>query len=283
MNNNKTEKIIVHGGIGVIEGNLENKIKIRKALIEIVDKSYQCLKANGSYEAVLFGVRLLEDNPLFNAGTGSRLQSDGIIRMSASFMSSKTLKFSGVVNIQDVEHPIDVAEKLQYNDCRVLAGKEANNFARSNGFPKHNPITDFRYNEYKTNHRGKTGTVGVVAIDKENHIVAATSTGGKGGELPGRVSDTPTVAGNYLSENVGISTTGIGEDIVDAAVASRIVAMVDTGISFADATKSVLDKSRLKNQEYGVIGIDSNGDIIADQTSGELYYAHCSEKGIHHF
>jgi L-asparaginase len=283
MKGRNTEKIIAHGGIGIIEGNLENKIKIRKALIEIVENTYPILLNKGPYEAVLYGIRLLEDNPLFNAGTGSRLQSDGKIRMSASFMSSKTLKFSGVINIQDVEHPIDVAEKLQQNDCRVLAGGEATSFARENGFPKYNPITDFRFNEYKSKCYGKTGTVGIVAIDSESHIVVGTSTGGKGCELPGRVSDSPTVAGNYLSKNAGISTTGIGEDIVDAAVASRIVTMVDSGMTIDDATETVLKNSRNKKHEYGIIGIDLNGNIVADQTSGELYYAYHSGEEIFHF
>ena len=80
-----------------------------------------------------------------------------------------------------------------------------------------------------------TGTVGCVAIDQEGKLAVATSTGGKGFEIPGRISDSATVAGNYANEFCGVSMTGVGEDIVSNATAVKIVTRVTDGMSLEKA------------------------------------------------
>jgi len=188
MNN---EKIIIHGGF-FSEADTTDKIKKAKqnALGDIVQKSYQFLKHHSAMDTVVYAVELLEDCDLFNAGTGSQIQRDGIIRMSASLMDGVSLKFSGVINIEGVKNPIRVAERLQAADDLVLAGEGAIQFARSNGFEFFNPETEHRRKEYETKSSADgLGTVGCVALDLAGRIAVATSTGGKGFEMPGRVSD----------------------------------------------------------------------------------------------
>jgi L-asparaginase len=67
---------------------------------------------------------------LFNAGIGSQIQSDGKIRMSAAIMDGETQRMSGVINIEEVKNPVQVAQILMQYDDRVLGGSGATNFAR---------------------------------------------------------------------------------------------------------------------------------------------------------
>ena len=115
-----TPKLIIHGGAGSLEGNIERKNSIRNSLKSICKKTYAYLLKSSANDAVIFGIKLLENDALFNAGTGSKIQNDGEIRMSAGFMDGQKKNFSGVINIQNVQHPILVAELLQQNGVLVL-------------------------------------------------------------------------------------------------------------------------------------------------------------------
>ncbi|MEB0249750.1 isoaspartyl peptidase/L-asparaginase, partial [Mucilaginibacter sp. 5B2] len=128
-------KLIIHGGFFSESGtNQEVKKAKQDALREIVTLGHKYLESHTAAQTVVYAVRLLEDCDLFNAGTGSQIQSDGKIRLSASLMDGKTQKFSGVINIVDVKNPICIAEKLMEYDDRVLSGQGANGFAAENGF-----------------------------------------------------------------------------------------------------------------------------------------------------
>lgn len=129
-------KLIIHGGFfSESSTDLQTKTAKQEALTSIVKKSYEFLKNHTALETVVYAVSLLEDDPLFNAGIGSQIQSDGKIRMSASVMDGVTKKMSGVINIEDVKNPILVAQKLLDVDDRILGGEGAIQFARKNGFP----------------------------------------------------------------------------------------------------------------------------------------------------
>ncbi|NTE04988.1 asparaginase [Agrobacterium tumefaciens] len=257
-------KLIIHGGFfSESSTNQETKKAKQDALANIVKLGYAYLKNHSALETVVYTVALLEDNELFNAGIGSQIQSDGKVRLSASLMDGKTEKFSGVINVEDVKNPIQIAQSLLPYDDRVLSGDGAQNFARENGFVYFNTITDQRQAEYeaKLNQHNNKGTVGCVALDAEGNIAAATSTGGKGFEIPCRVSDSATVAGNYANQFAGISCTGVGEDIVSGSLASKIVTRVTDGFSLKDAC----DKSFIELKSFdgfaGVIGISNTGEI----------------------
>src|SRR3981189_2346680 len=114
-------KLIIHGGFfSESRTNQEVNHAQQEALRQIVQLGYKHLETHSAIETVVYAVSLLEDCDLFNAGTGSQIQSDGKIRMSASLMNGKTMQFSGVINIEDVKNPIRVAEKLLCMEDKVL-------------------------------------------------------------------------------------------------------------------------------------------------------------------
>ncbi len=209
-------KVIIHGGF-FSESDQSHEVKTAKqeSLKNIVKKAFEYLQDHSAFDTAAFAVSLLEDDELYNAGTGSQIQSDGVIRMSAAIMDGKTEKMSGVINIQDVKNPVFVAKELMKEGDRVLGGSGAKKYATEHGFENFSTEIPKRREEYqaKLNNGGK-GTVGCVVIDKNGKLAVATSTGGKGFEIPGRISDSATVAGNYANAFCAVSCTGVGEDIV---------------------------------------------------------------------
>ncbi len=286
-----TPKIIIHGGFfSESKTNREVKAAKQKALSEIVKKSFSFLQSHSALETVVIAVELLENCDLFNAGTGSQIQSDGKIRMSASLMDGGSEKFSGVINIRDIKNPIRLAEKLLNFEDRVLAGDEALNFARKNGFGYYNPEIPERRKAFEEKIRltpnpsplaeGRNGTVGCVALDKNGKLAAATSTGGKGFEIPGRVSDSATVAGNYANEFCGVSCTGVGEDIVNAALAAKIVTRVTDGNSLKNSVEKSFNELKKYDGFAGVICIDSKGNFYHCDSFPYMVYALSDENGV---
>ena len=256
-------KLIIHGGF-FSESNTNQEVKKAKqdALSEIAIKSHAYLNSHTALQTVVYCVSLLEDCELFNAGLGSQVQSDGKIRLSASLMDSVSKKFSGVINIEDVKNPIQIAEKLLVYDDSVLSGEGALDFARKNGFDFFNPETEQRRSEYyKKLEASRIGTVGCVVVDAAGNLAAGTSTGGKGFEIPCRVSDSATVAGNYANEYAAISCTGVGEDIVSVAMAAKIVTRVTDGFSLQEATDKSFAELKTFDGFAGIIGISASGEI----------------------
>lgn len=268
-------KLIIHGGF-FSESSQSNETKKAKqdALRRIAGSAYEYMKTHTALETVVYAVEQLEDDPLFNAGIGSQIQSDGKIRMSASLMDSISSKFSGVINIEDVKNPIRVAEKLLAYDDRVLGGEGATNFARRNGFEKFSTEIPQRRKEYEEKVKASgTGTVGCVALDAKGNIAAATSTGGKGFEMPGRISDSATTAGNYANAVCGVSCTGVGEDIVSAAVATKIVTRVTDGMTMADAFGKTFGELKPYDGFAGAIAIDRSGTIYHQDSHPKMVFA----------
>jgi L-asparaginase len=268
-------KIIIHGGF-FSEAQTSDDVKRSKqnAMMAIVKESYAFLQDHSALETAVYAVELLEDCELFNAGIGSQIQRDGKIRMSASLMDGVTLKFSGVINIQDVRNPIRVAERLLSFNDRVLAGKGALQFARREGFDYCCTETPHRKREYEAKlDSSRLGTVGVVVLDAKGNLAAATSTGGKGFEIPGRVSDSATVAGNYANAWCGVSCTGIGEDIVSGAVAIKIVTRVTDGMSVAEACSKTFAELKPFDGFAGAIALDNEGNLFRIDSHPQIVFA----------
>ena len=268
-------KIIIHGGFfSESSTNMETKVAKQKALLDIVKKSHEYMKTHSALEAVVFAVSLLEDDALFNAGIGSQIQSDGKIRMSAALMNGETQKMSGVINIEDVKNPIQVAEVLMKEDDRILGGSGATNYARKHGFKEFSTEIPQRRAEYEAKIKSLgLGTVGCVALDKDGKIAVATSTGGKGFELVGRISDSATVAGNYANQFCGVSLTGVGEDIVSNATAAKIVTRVTDGFSLQDAFAKTFDELLPYDGFAGAIAIDSKGNVFHQDSHPSMVFA----------
>ncbi|MCL1474204.1 isoaspartyl peptidase/L-asparaginase [Argonema antarcticum] len=289
-------KLIIHGGAGSSLKSKGGVEIVRKSLYKVLEEVYALLLAGESARAaVVRGCHLLEDDPRFNAGTGSVLQSDGQIRMSASLMDGITQRFSGTINVSRVQHPIALAEALQSSPDRVLSDFGSAELVRELQVPIYNPLTDIRLQEWMqerddnfnkemagvvaekelvTDSSAGRGTIGVVALDSHGRLAAGTSTGGKGFERIGRVSDSAMPAGNYANGYAGISCTGIGEDIIDECLAARIVVRVTDGMSLAAAMNRSFTESRDRKRDLGAIGLDAMGVIAWGKTSEVLLAAY---------
>lgn len=263
-------KIIIHGGF-FSESDQSHEVKTAKqnSLKEIAQKAFEYLQTHSAFETVAYAVSLLEDDPLYNAGIGSQIQSDGVIRMSAAIMNGETQKLSGVINIQDVKNPVFVAKNLIGEDDRVLGGEGAKRYASEHGFENFSTEIPQRRSEYeaKLNNGGK-GTV-----DKDGKLAVATSTGGKGFEIPGRISDSATVAGNYANAFCAVSCTGVGEDIVSNATAAKIVTRVTDGMSLETAFSKTFDELKTIDGFAGAIAIDKEGNVYHKDSYPTMVFA----------
>ncbi|MEG4802025.1 isoaspartyl peptidase/L-asparaginase [Microcoleus sp. ARI1-B5] len=285
-------KLVIHGGAGSSlhsKGGIE---AVRKSLYDVLEAVYPLLKDGASaVDAVVHGCRLLEDDPRFNAGTGSVVQSDGQIRMSASLMDGLVQRFSGAINVSRVQNPIELAQFLQSSDDRVLSDFGSAELLRELQLPIYDPMTDLRLHEWMQERQGNfnkamatvvaetplppltkggqrgVGTIGVVALDAEGRLAAGTSTGGKGFERIGRVSDSAMPAGNYATGNAAVSCTGIGEHIMDECLAARIVVRVTDGLSLKAAFERSFAEADDRKRDFGAIGIDASGAIAIGKTS----------------
>jgi L-asparaginase len=307
-------KLIIHGGAGSSLKGSQAADAVRKSLYKVIEDVYSLLLSGAdARDAVVRGCQLLENDPRFNAGTGSVLQSDGQIRMSAALMEGKIQRFSGVINVSRVQNPIDLAKFLQGSADRVLSENGAAELLRELNAPVYNPMTDIRLQEWMLERQAnfdKTmagvvaetelvetsdsvngvaseelavatpgssagrGTIGVVALDTQGYLAAGTSTGGKGFERIGRVSDCAMPAGNYATSKAGVSCTGIGEDIIDECLAARIVVRVTDGLSLASAMERSFKEANEHKRDFGAIAIDATGAISWGKTSQVLLAAY---------
>jgi L-asparaginase len=288
-------KLIIHGGAGSSLKGKGGVEAVRQALFQVIEEVYALLLSGAhARDAVVRGCQLLEDNSRFNAGTGSVLQSDGQIRMSASLMDGSTQRFSGVINTSRVKNPIDLALFLQTADDRVLSDYGSADLLRELQVLPYDPMTELRLQEWIQERAGNFdksmagvvaerelvtptsaghGTIGVVALDREGRIVAGTSTGGKGFERIGRVSDSAMPAGNYATADAGISCTGIGEDIIEECLAAKIVIRVTDGKSLQQAFEKSFKEAYQNKRDLGAIGLDASGAIAFGKTSEVLLAA----------
>lgn len=260
--------LLIHGGAGALpDAAVQQQRQAALATIGTAAwaKLHQGLPA---VEAVTLAVANLEDCPLFNAGRGAVLQSDGLARLSASLMDGARQKFSGVMLATHILHPSRLAAYLQNREESVVGPLGAQLIARELGIPPQLPLTLETIERLAKTlaEQGAfsidrhTGTVGAVALDLDGRLAAATSTGGGNANFPERVSDSATVAGNYASSYAAISCTGKGEEIVDDGLAVRLETRVRDGESLILASQKTLAEAQHRLRRYGWIGIDYTGN-----------------------
>lgn len=268
-------KIIIHGGFfSESSQSAETKTAKQEALERIVRAGYDHLQSHSALETVVYTVALLEDDALFNAGIGSQIQSDGKIRMSAAVMDGSSQKFSGVINIEETKNPVQVALMLQDSEDKVLGGEGATAFARKLGFDAFSTEIPQRRKEYEAKLKSNgSGTVGCVALDAHGRLAAATSTGGKGFEIPGRISDSATVAGNYANAFCAVSLTGVGEDIVRNATATKIATRVTDGFPLEQAFEKTFAELAENDGFAGAIAIDKDGNMFHKDSYPTMVFA----------
>lgn len=273
MKKNSDPMILIHGGAGQRPNNKELDIKISQVLSDIINISYQELvQKRSSQKAVVKAISLLEDCPFFNAGKGSAIQEDGIIRLSSGLMDGQHLRFSGAVNVRGIKNPILIADYLQKERYRVLDSLGAKKFSLEKEIPRGNPYTDQSLQRL-THFLKKHDTVGAVAIDRHGRIFAGTSTGGMTGAFAGRVSDTPTIAGTYANQFAGISATGVGEEITDHAVCAAIATRIEDGMPLKKAVSKTILKAKKFKAEFGLIALSKEGEWSASMTTSSMSWA----------
>lgn len=183
--------------------------------------------------AVEAAVRLLEDDPAYNAGTGACLNAEGEVELDASIMDGATLGCGAVAAVRDVKNPVTLARLVMTETRHVLlAAAGASAFARAQGIPPHPGaalVTERQRARWEARRAGVAvagepkGTVGAVVRDAHGHVAAATSTGGVPMKLPGRVGDSALIgAGTYADDLLGaVSCTGEGERMIQLALARQ--------------------------------------------------------------
>jgi beta-aspartyl-peptidase (threonine type) len=289
--------LIAHGGAGNWRpGSEQDAVDAMRAAVE---KGRAILRAGGSaLDAVCATVVVLEDNPIFNAGTGAVLNFDGFCELDASVMTSREARAGAVAALQRVKNPVLVARKvMEETDHVMLAGEGAQRFARVMGFPDHDPVTPARKADWQDKRKrvdevlGKHslkmrrflkdhpeyagGTVGAAAVDADGVLAAATSTGGVTLKLVGRVGDSPVPgAGNYASRFVAASATGTGEFVLRSLATRAISEAMEHGAPLARAMDGVLDGLRRDfDADVGIVGVDSSGTPAAQHLTRDMPHA----------
>ncbi|MEO8019739.1 MAG: isoaspartyl peptidase/L-asparaginase [Pseudomonadota bacterium] len=281
----------IHGGAGVIErGDLtpDKEAEYRAALNAALAAGEKVLRARGSsLDAVEAAIRVLEDDPLFNAGRGAVFTADGRNELDASIMDGGTRKAGAVAGVTRTRNPITLARAVMEKSPHVMLAREgADQFSVEQGLPQVDPgyfrteqrwqqLLDWRRDNAKILDRTHSrGTVGAVAIDVNGHVAAGTSTGGMTGKRWGRIGDSPVVgAGTYAADgNCAVSATGSGEYFIRASAARQLcdrIAWRGSDVQSA-ATATIADIGDIGG-DGGVIAMDGAGTIGFAMNSSGMY------------
>ena len=292
--------LIVHGGAGAWRpGSEDDAIAGLRAAVSIGRDIL--LKGGSALDAACTAAVCLEDNPIFNAGTGAVLNIDGYAELDACVMLSHQHQVGAVSALQRVKNPILVARQvMEETDHAILTGEGATRFARAMGHADYDPITDARRADWadkkakidetlgagamrtlkflKSHPEYAGGTIGAVAIDADGVICAATSTGGVTMKMVGRVGDTPIPgAGTYASQFVGASATGTGEYVIRSLSCRQISDNVANGMTLTEAVDAVLTQlGHDFDGDIGLIAIDANGVPYANHRTRDMPHAYFS-------
>jgi beta-aspartyl-peptidase (threonine type) len=262
--------ILVHGGAG--EWQPKDEAAAVAGVTSAVRSAAEVLAANGSaLDAVVAAVVALEDDPLFNAGTGAALNRDGDVEMDASVMCGDDLRCGAVAGLRRVRNPVLVARRVMERTRHVmLAGEGALQFARAEGFADYDPLTQRAREAWLRKRTPPAGTVGAVALDRHGRLAAATSTGGMTLKLPGRVGDSPIPgAGNYAHAAAACSATGHGELMMRVVAAKDLCDRVARGEHPQAATEALLrEMAASVGAEAGFILLSRTGELgVAHRTA----------------
>ncbi|HEY0028690.1 MAG TPA: isoaspartyl peptidase/L-asparaginase family protein [Allosphingosinicella sp.] len=263
--------LIVHGGAKPWEK--EEEQANRDGIAQAVQAGSKVLADGGSaVDAVEAAIRVLEDLPVFNAGTGSAPNEAGGIEMCSGLMDGSNLSAGAVGAIRNVRHPITVARQLLPEKEILLVGEGALLFAKANGATLATDEELKAEAEKQALAEGLHDTVGAVAMDTGGNLAAGTSTGGLNGQKVGRIGDSPLPGGGLYADNhlAAISFSGDGETITRLALASRVMASIEDGLPMEEAIAKGLAKLP------GTGGADADGGAIGIDKHGTLAWAHNS-------
>jgi beta-aspartyl-peptidase (threonine type) len=295
----------------------ENEARFRAGIERALAAGQEVLsQGRSSLEAVVAAVKVMEDDPQFNAGRGAVFTNAGRNELDASVMDGDTGQAGAVAGVTVVKNPIDAAVAVMRRTRHVLlSGAGADEFARQSGLEIVDPSyfhTPHRWEQLqrarerdrieldhdarrRTSERptagkavaegivdDKYGTVGAVAIDAQGRLAAATSTGGLTNKLFGRVGDSPIVgAGTFADKTVAVSSTGTGEFFIRGAVAHDVSARlrylrVPLGEAVGGTLQSTLSD---RGGRGGVIALDAQGNVVMGFNTEGMYRGYRREGG----
>lgn len=287
--------LVIHGGAGVMDRSAlsaADEAKIRAELDRALDAGYAVLKSGGTaLDAVNASINVMEDSPWFNAGKGAVFNAEGGHELDASIMEGHTQRAGAVAGVTTIKNPINLARAVMEHSPHVmLAGAGAEKFADTRPEiirvdPKYFD-TDKRWQQLQDAKAKETanaqrwtpgkyfGTVGAVALDRQGHIAAGTSTGGMTNKRWSRIGDSPIIgAGTYANEACGFSGTGWGEFYIRAVAAHDVCARVAyRGDSLAAAAEEVINHVVPKlGGDGGAIALDKAGNIAMPFNTSGMY------------
>jgi beta-aspartyl-peptidase (threonine type) len=294
--------LAIHGGAGTItpeQMTPDLEQQYRAKLGEALAIGRDILQRGGSsLDACEAVVRLLEDSPLFNAGKGSVFTAEGTNEMDAAIMDGSTRRAGAIAGVKHVKNPITLARLVMEHSPHVmLTGDGAEAFAKENGIELVSPEYFFTERRWRELERARAkekekpaspagerehGTVGAVALDRQGHLAAATSTGGMTNKKFGRVGDSPIIgAGTYASDrSCAVSATGNGEYFIRAVVAHDVAARIEyQGLPLARAAEAVLNEVTALGGTGGFIALDKNGEVAMPFNTSGMYRGYVKADG----
>lgn len=258
--------IIVHGGAGNTSPE-DRGADSAKGCLAAAEAGYRVLMQGGSaVDACVAAAMALEDDPIFNAGTGAVLNEDGEVELDASVMNGETLEAGAVALVRRIKNPVLLSRAVMEKSGHVLlAGEGAERFALSQGFAlcdNQSLVTERARERWRKGRQTSHGTIGVAAVDARGQVAAATSTGGTSNKRQGRIGDSPLIGcGTYADSQKGAaSATGHGESLIKVTLTREVVDALASGLPVSEAcARAVKSLERVKG-DGGVIAVSPRGE-----------------------
>lgn len=281
--------LVIHGGAGAMPRDLEASrreayVASMAAALRLGCAALQ--EGESSIDVVATVITALEDDPLFNAGKGAVMTREGRHELDASLMQGWDHSCGAVAGVRTVKNPIQLARAVMEHTPHVLlAGEGAEAFAVTRGMqpvPNAYFTTDRRREQWERRRDAEHGTVGAVALDREGHLAAGTSTGGMTMKQWGRVGDSPIVgAGTYADDGTcAVSATGTGEEFIRHGVARAISARMElAGESVGEAARHLIEET-LQPGDGGVIALSHTGEVAMHHSTGGMFRGTCGPGGL---
>jgi beta-aspartyl-peptidase (threonine type) len=282
-------KLVIHGGAGAmrpVHGDSDHEERARQGLRNALDAGSAILSGGGNaVAAVEAAVRVLEDDPCFNAGRGSTLNAQGIVELDAAIMDGSSRRAGAVAGLRTTRAPISVARTLMERGPHVFLSFEGGDrLAREVGLEQVDNnwfVTAERRRQLEELlEKGgfdadvKYGTVGAVAVDSNGHVAAATSTGGLTAKQWGRIGDSPLIgAGTYADDrSAAVSATGSGEYFIRAVAGHQLAERIRLAReSLQDALDGTLQDIKELGGLGGLIAVAPTGECAWGFTTRAMY------------
>ena len=282
-------KLVIHGGAGAmrpVHGDPDHGDRARQGLRDALDAGAEILRNGGNaIDAVEASVRMLEDDPCFNAGRGSTLNAEGLVELDAAIMDGSDRRAGAVAGVRTTRAPITLARTLMERGPHVFLSYDgADRLAREAGLEQVENswfVTSERRRQLDElmakggfDSEVKYGTVGAVAVDSHGHVAAATSTGGLTAKQWGRIGDSPLIgAGTYADDrSAAVSATGSGEYFIRAVAGHQLAERVRLGgESLQEALDGTLEDIRQLGGTGGLIAVSPTGEAAWGFTTKAMY------------